>query len=69
MKSRTKGKSPEFVFRNGKPAAVLLDIKVYQEMIEQLEDKYDLRILQRMRKKPLQFKKLGDFLKEYGVGV
>jgi hypothetical protein len=46
-----------------------LDIDEYQEMLEKLEDFEDLKMLEEMRKKPLKFKKLDDFLKEYQPGV
>ena len=54
---------------DGKPAAVILDIDEYQEMLERLEDLEDLRELEEMRKKTLNFRKLEDFLKEYQPGV
>jgi prevent-host-death family protein len=64
MKGRSKRKAPEIVIREGKPAAVILDIEEYREMLEQLEDLDDLKMLEEMRKKPLKFRKLEDFLKE-----
>ena len=66
---KTKKKSPEIIVRNGKPSAVILEIDEYQEMLERLEDAEDLRDLAEMRKRPLKFKKLEDFLKEYKPGV
>jgi PHD/YefM family antitoxin component YafN of YafNO toxin-antitoxin module len=69
MGVKTKKKEPEIVFRGGKPAAVILDIDAYQEMLERLEDAEDLKMLAEMRKKPLKFKKLEDFLAEYKPGV
>ena len=68
-KNRTKRKPPEIVFRRGKPAAVILDIAEYQDLLERLEDTEDLEMLERMRKKPLRFKRLSDFLKEYSPSV
>lgn len=65
MKSKSKKKVPEIVLREGKPAAVILDIDAYKEMLERLEDIEDLRMIEEMRKKPLKFKRLEDFLKEY----
>jgi PHD/YefM family antitoxin component YafN of YafNO toxin-antitoxin module len=59
----TKRKTPEIVLRDGQPAAVILDIDEYQEMLERLEDLEDLRMLEDMRKKPLKFKSLEDFLR------
>ena len=69
MKNRAKKKSPEFVFKEGKPTAVILDIEEYQEMLERLENIEDLKMLADMRKKPLKFKSLDNFLKEYTPGV
>ncbi len=65
MKAETKIKHPEIVLRDGKPVAVILDMEEYQEMLERLEDLEDLRELAEMRAKPLKFRKLEDFLKEY----
>ena len=62
MQTKAKKREPEIVLRNGKPAAVILDIDAYQEMLERLEDVEDLKMLAEMRKKPLKFKKLADFL-------
>jgi PHD/YefM family antitoxin component YafN of YafNO toxin-antitoxin module len=64
MNAKAKRRDPEIIFREGKPAAVILDIDDYQEMIERLEDAEDLKILAEMRQKPLKFKKLEDFLAE-----
>ena len=65
MNTRAKRKDPEIIFRGGKPAAVIIDIDEYQEMLERLEDAEDLKILAEMRQKPLKFKRLEDFLTEY----
>jgi len=66
---RAKRKNPEIVLRDGKPAAVILDIDDYQEMLERLEDVKDLKTLEEMRKKPLKFRRLKDFLSEYTPSV
>lgn len=65
MKARVKKKVPEIILREGKPSAVILDIEEYQGMLERLDDAEDLKMLEEMRKKPLKFRKLEDFLKEY----
>ena len=62
MKSKTKRKTPEIVLKEGKPPAVILDIDEYRQMLERLEDLEDLNTLKEMRKKPLKFRKLEDFL-------
>ncbi len=69
MKGKTKKNSPEIVFRNGKPSAVILDIEEYRQMLERLEDIEDLKMLNEMRGKPLRFKKLSRFLDEVDRGV
>jgi PHD/YefM family antitoxin component YafN of YafNO toxin-antitoxin module len=58
MKSKVGRKEPEIVIREGKPSAVILDIDEYQEMLERLEDIEDLMMLEKMREKPLKFKKM-----------
>ena len=65
MNTKAKRKEPEIIFRGGKPAAVIIDIDEYQEMLERLEDAEDLKILADMRQKPLKFKRLEDFLAEH----
>jgi PHD/YefM family antitoxin component YafN of YafNO toxin-antitoxin module len=69
MKGKVKMRNPEVIFRDGKPVAVILDIEEYQEMLERLEDLDDLKMLEEVRKKPLKFSKLEEFLKEYSPGV
>jgi len=69
MKSKVKRKTPEIVLREGKPSAVILDIDEYRQMLERLEDLEDLNRLKEMRKRPLKFRKLEDFLKEYHPSV
>ena len=69
MTRKGKKKPPEVVLRGGKPAAVILDIDEYREMLERLEDMEDLKMLEDMRKKPLKFRGLDDYLTEYSPGV
>jgi PHD/YefM family antitoxin component YafN of YafNO toxin-antitoxin module len=59
-----KGRNPDIILRDGKPAAVILDIATYEEMLQRLEDVEDLKMLQAMRRKPLKFRKREDFLRE-----
>ena len=59
-----KGRNPDIILRDGKPAAVILDIVQYQEILERLEDVEDLKMLRAMRRRPLKFRKLEDFLRE-----
>jgi PHD/YefM family antitoxin component YafN of YafNO toxin-antitoxin module len=62
---KTKRQAPEIVLRDGKPAAVILDIEHYRELLERAEDAEDLRTLKAMRRRPLKFRRLDDFLKSY----
>lgn len=56
---------PQIVLKNGKPDSVILSIKTFEEMLNRLEDREDLEELKKMRKKPLKFRRLDDFLAEY----
>jgi PHD/YefM family antitoxin component YafN of YafNO toxin-antitoxin module len=69
MKGKAKRRTPEIVLKEGKPAAVILDIDEYRKMLERLEDLKDLDVLKEMRRRPLRFRKLEDFLKEYHPSV
>ena len=81
MKAKTKGEKlrsgkvklsrtkPQIVLKDGQPNAVILDINEYQEMLERLEDKEDIKMLQKMRQKPLKFRKLDEFLAEHAPDV
>lgn len=69
MKTKTVRRKPEIILRDGKPSAVILDIDNYHEMLERLDDKDDLAALEKMRKRPLKFKPLNEFLKESGSRV
>ena len=53
---------PEIVMKNGKPTAVILKIKDYEELLEKAEDAEDLKYLRKLRSKPMKFRKLDDFL-------
>jgi len=63
MKARRNRKEPEIVMRGGKPTAVILSIDEYRKLLERVEDAEDLKTLRAMRKRPLRFRKLEDFLK------
>ena len=53
---------PEIVTRNGKPVSVILPIKAYQELLERAEDAEDAAWLGKMRKKPLHYRPLSEYL-------
>lgn len=50
--------------KNGKPNAVIIDIKDYKKMLERLEDKEDLDDLIKIRTGSPSFRKFDDFLAE-----
>lgn len=60
---------PEIVLRDGQPAAVIVDIDDYRDMLERLEELDDLKVLKQMREKPLNFRRLDEFLAEYHPSV
>ena len=57
--------NPQVIMKNGKPNAVIIDIRDYQDMLKRLEDKEDLAELHKMRKGRLHFRKFSDFLAEH----
>lgn len=60
---------PEIIVRNGRPRAVIIDFREYQELMERLEDLEDVKMLAKKRRRKLSFRKLDDFLKEYNPHV
>jgi PHD/YefM family antitoxin component YafN of YafNO toxin-antitoxin module len=69
MKTKSKRRQQEALLRGGKPAAVILDIEEYREILERLEEREDLMTLKKMRAKPLKFRRLDDFIKERNARV
>jgi prevent-host-death family protein len=53
---------PEIVTRNGKPVSVIIPLKDYEELLEQVEDSDDAAWLKRACKKPLHYRPLQDYL-------
>ncbi|MCK4858949.1 MAG: type II toxin-antitoxin system Phd/YefM family antitoxin [Candidatus Omnitrophica bacterium] len=58
---------PQFVIKEGKPTAVILGIKTFEELLERIEDVEDLAELKRIKKGSLKFRKFEDFLAEANV--
>ena len=44
---------------------MILDIDVYEEMLEQIEGIEDLEYLEKLRQEPTEFRSLDNFLQEY----
>jgi PHD/YefM family antitoxin component YafN of YafNO toxin-antitoxin module len=66
---KTQTKNPEIIMRDGKPVAVILDIDIYEQMLEQIEGIEDLEYLEKIRQQPLEFRSLDDFLNNYSTNV
>ena len=62
--SKTLAKKPQFVIKEGKPTAVILSIRDYEELLQRVEDAEDLVELRRLRKTTLKFRPFEEFLKE-----
>lgn len=69
MKARTRRKPPQIVYDGDEPSAVILSIADYRELLERAEDAEDLKLLARMRARPLKFKNVRDFLAEHSPRV
>jgi len=69
MKVLSKSKNREIIYRNGKPTAVILDIADYLNLMERLDDIQDVKLLKKIRQKPLKYRKLSDFLNEYNPKI
>lgn len=41
MKLASQSDNPVYIFNRGKPVSVLLDVKLYEDMVEKLEDALD----------------------------
>lgn len=52
------------VDEKGNKTGVLLDINEYEELLERIEDAEAVKMLKKMREKPLEYMKFEDFLKE-----
>ncbi|PYS23078.1 MAG: type II toxin-antitoxin system Phd/YefM family antitoxin [Acidobacteria bacterium] len=55
-------REPEIITRNGKPVAVIVPIKEYEELLERAEDAEDIAWLKRARKKKLNYRPLEEYL-------
>ena len=57
------------VDEKGKRTGVFLPIDEYEELLEQIEDKEAIAMLEEMKKKPLETRRFDDFLAEYSHDV
>ena len=62
------GKTPEIVYKNGKPSKVIIGIKEYEALLEAIEDREALDWLRRSRKESRSYRPLDEVLGEIGSG-
>lgn len=55
-------KNSQIIVKNGKPQAVIIDIKLLRRLLELLEDAEDLAELKSLRRKKLGFRRLEEVL-------
>lgn len=55
---------PQVLYKNGKPRAVVLDIRDYTKLLELVADKEDLAELQQIKKTKLSFRDFQEYLKD-----
>ncbi|HXI25941.1 MAG TPA: type II toxin-antitoxin system Phd/YefM family antitoxin [Pyrinomonadaceae bacterium] len=55
-------REPEIITRNGKPVAVIVPIKDYQQLLERAEDAEDVAWLKRARNKKRHYRPLEEYL-------
>ncbi|OGK24571.1 hypothetical protein A2954_00060 [Candidatus Roizmanbacteria bacterium RIFCSPLOWO2_01_FULL_37_12] len=48
--------NPVYILNRGKPVSVILDVKVYEELIEKLNDSLDALEMKKFEKKPKKIK-------------
>ena len=58
---KTPTQKTEIIMRDGKPVDVILDIDIYEQMLEQIEGIEDLEYLEKIRQQPLEFRSLDYF--------
>ena len=66
---RAKKRPLRLIVEDGKPSAVVVPIDEYQEMFECLKDAEDVPEIARLRKEPLTFQTLDEYLEDRASGV
>lgn len=54
---------PKIVLKNGKPNEVVLDINIYEKLLELAEEKEDLAELKKIRAQKTSFRNIDAYLK------
>lgn len=65
--ARAKRRQPVFKYKNGRKIAVILDIRTYREILEQIQDVEDLTYLKKLRKRPIKTRPLEEVAAELGL--
>ena len=60
---------PQIIVRDGKPAAVILDIEDYEAMLEQLEQVEDLKAIRAMKAEDWETVSFEEYLREKDARV
>jgi PHD/YefM family antitoxin component YafN of YafNO toxin-antitoxin module len=63
--ARKQVREPQMLYRNGRPTAVLLDIKEYRRLLELAENEHDLRKLAELEQRPQPYRPFEEFLDEW----
>lgn len=58
---------PKIIFKSGKPAEVILRWRDFQEILEKMEDIYDLSQIKKIKSKKIKFKSFDDVAKKHGL--
>ena len=53
----------KIILKNGKPSAVILDIKKYETLLEAVEDRKEIEELRHLKKIKTSFRLLEDYMK------
>ena len=69
MRRKNKKDGPAVVVRDGKPAAVILDIDEYRALLERAEDAEDLAEREALKHRALKYKTLDEVIEELDGGV
>lgn len=59
--------NPQIITRNGRPQAVILDIRRYERLLETAEEKEDLAELRRIKKGKTSFLELEQYIRDARV--
>ncbi len=58
---------PDYIYRDNKAIAAVIDIDIFNEIIEKIEDDEDIAYLKEARKRPLKFRKFSEYVNEKQV--